>query len=182
MEIWKDVIGREGEYEVSNLGRIRSVERVIEQVSRSGNRYERVMKSRVLSPRPGTSGRYLYVTMAGKSGTYNESVHSVVAKAFVPNPENKPEVRHLNGDSFNNFPENLMWGTHKENEEDKKLHGTIAKGEKCGASKITEVMAREIKIKVAGKKRGVIAKVARECGVSRGIVGKIANNKAWTHI
>lgn len=104
-EIWKPVPGYEGKYEVSNLGRIKRLSRKI--ICKGGGEYpvkERIMK-------PYMRGRYLCVQFSAK--TY--SVHRLVALAFIPNPENKPEIDHINCNRFDNRIENLRWVTRLEN-------------------------------------------------------------------
>lgn len=99
-EIWKDVVGYEGLYEVSNLGKVRSVSR--------GNRKGRV---RVLYQ----SGRYLDVVLSKEGKHKTHDVHRLVAMAFIPNPNNKAQIDHIDGNSINNNVTNLRWATPKEN-------------------------------------------------------------------
>jgi hypothetical protein len=70
-----------------------------------------VVKPRILSQRAGSWGGYSVVNLDGVP----KLVHRLVAEAFVPNPENKPQVNHLNGDRWDNLPENLEWVSIKEN-------------------------------------------------------------------
>lgn len=100
-EIWKDVKGYEGLYQVSNLGRVKSL-----------------IRNKVLSPLNRQHG-YQAVQLHGKGGNARGfksfSIHRLVAEAFIPNPENKPEVNHINEDKSDNRVENLEWMTHQEN-------------------------------------------------------------------
>lgn len=102
MEIWKDVVGYEGLYEVSNLGNVRNA-----------------VSGKVLKPqklRHGYVGVWLYGNggIAGRNGK-QFSVHRIVAKAFCENPNNYAEVNHKNEVKCDNRAENLEWCTHKEN-------------------------------------------------------------------
>ena len=100
-EIWRDVVGYEGLYQVSNLGRVYSV--------RSG---------KVLKFNKKPCG-YNYVQLSVHDKRVGYRVHRLVAQAFIPNTENKPEVNHINGIKTDNRVENLEWCTRSENEQHK---------------------------------------------------------------
>lgn len=87
-------------------------------------------------------GRYRQITMHHQSKHY---VHRLVAAAFIPNPENKPDVAHWDGDGTNNAAHNLRWATEVENMADKKRHGTHIKGERHGNAKLTDAQVRDIR-------------------------------------
>ena len=110
-EIWKDVVGYEGLYQVSSLGRVKSLERLVKNDNKGGFR---LIKEKILSLC--SSGRqYYYVSLRKNSLPKKVYVHRLVAEVFLPNPENKPCVDHLNTDKFDNRVENLKWCTCKEN-------------------------------------------------------------------
>ena len=104
IEEWRPVVGYEGLYEVSNTGQVRSLDRF----------YYRLHKGKVLSP---TKDRYGYLTVTlncnGKSKTIK--IHRLVAQAFLPNPDNLPQVNHKDEDKTNNNVTNLEWCTAKYN-------------------------------------------------------------------
>lgn len=102
-EIWKDVVGYEGFYQVSNLGRVKSI------IGRKGFPAGYIAKNSV-----GNNG-YPRVALSiyGESKFY--SVHRLVATAFIPNPDSKPQVNHKNGIKTDNRVENLEWVTSQEN-------------------------------------------------------------------
>lgn len=109
MELWKPVKGYEGLYEVSTTGRIRSIERTVPH-SKSGTR--RFPASEKM-PTDVHGYLYCYLYKNGKGRRF--AVHRLVAEAFIPNPDKKPEVNHLDGNKYNNCVENLEWVTRKEN-------------------------------------------------------------------
>ena len=105
-EEWRPIKGHEGKYEVSNLGRVRGLDRYVESTSRWGSTYQKFCKGVILSTRKSNSG-YLQTIN-------NKYMHRLVAEAFIPNPEHKLEIHHINHNKLDNRVENLMWVTRKE--------------------------------------------------------------------
>ena len=101
-EIWKEVLGYEGLYEVSNLGRVKSL-------NYKGHKGKRGF----LTPFKDSSG-HLNVKLYKKGVGCHRGVHFLMAQVFIPNPENKPEVHHIDGKPQNNRIENLKWVTPQE--------------------------------------------------------------------
>lgn len=101
-EVWKPVVGYEGLYEVSNIGRVRSI-----NFRNSG-------KAKVMSPSFNTWG-YLIVDLRKNNKRHSYTVHRLVALAFIPNPDNLPEINHKNEIKYDNTVENLEWCTRKYN-------------------------------------------------------------------
>ena len=110
-EVWKDIKGYEGLYQVSNMGRVKSLGRMV--ASKKGSKQYR--KERILKPWTNRGG-YLQVTLCnGSNKRTAPQVHRLVCKEFHKNPENKPEVNHINEDKLDNRACNLEWVTAKEN-------------------------------------------------------------------
>ena len=109
-EIWKDIRGFEGLYQVSNYGTVKALERTVENNNGKQHRKEQILKHNT------SSNRKHHVVVLCKGGAvYPKLVHRLVAEAFIPNPENKREVDHIDTDLNNNCADNLRWCTHKEN-------------------------------------------------------------------
>lgn len=113
-EIWKDIAGYEGQYQVSNLGNVRSLDRDIEQWSRYGHTIIRRLKGKVLAPFDNGTG-YLAVGLKNNQEVANHYVHRLVASAFVEKPNGMDVINHLDYNRKNNEATNLEWSTQKEN-------------------------------------------------------------------
>lgn len=111
-EEWKPVRGYEGYYEVSNMGRLRSVERVVYRMRR-GILYPVKLKGKIKEFTYHLGYQQCLLCKDGKPST--AKVHRLVAEAFVPNPDNKPCVDHINTIRDDNRAENLRWVSYKEN-------------------------------------------------------------------
>lgn len=123
MEIWKDIEGYEGDYQVSNLGRVKSYKFKKEEVA-------------ILKPHK-SKREYFVVYLNKKCKRKACKIHRLVAQAFIPNPSNKELVNHIDGDKLNNNVSNLEWSTHGENVRHALKNGLIKhpKGSKNKLSK-----------------------------------------------
>jgi hypothetical protein len=111
-EIFKDIKGYEGLYQISNLVCVKSLERFAD-VSNGG---KRLVKQRILKTcMMGTNCGYVGVVLCKESKYKSFRIHRLIAIAFIPNPDNKPCVNHLDGNKLNNNIDNLEWCTHSEN-------------------------------------------------------------------
>lgn len=108
-EIWKSIIGYENLYEISNIGNVRSLDRYF--YDKNGKIYKR--KGVYLTPAKNKYG-YLQVSLSNNNKQCSHTIHTLVAKMFIPNPDNKPTVNHKDGNKLNNHYTNLEWATKSE--------------------------------------------------------------------
>lgn len=115
-EIWKDVVGYESIYKVSNFSRVKSLERkiTIKNIYYGGNTFHTNIREKILKQTIRTDG-YLSVRLSKKGNSINCFCHRLVADSFIPNPEKKPFVNHKNGIRNDNMIENLEWCNNSEN-------------------------------------------------------------------
>lgn len=109
-EIWKDIDGYEGYYQVSSLGRVRSLDRTV--VNRNG--VERFQRGKILIPALNGHG-YYFVVLSKNNKQKDSVIHRLVAKAFLPNPDNLPQVNHINEVKTCNRVDNLEYCTQQYN-------------------------------------------------------------------
>lgn len=120
-EIWKDIKNYEGLYQVSNLGRVKSLNRICYDSVRKYNKkiFKRILKQAIAKP-----GYYtINLTKNGKQQTYR--IHRLVAETFIPNPYNYPIINHIDGNKLNNNINNLEWCTYKHNSKEAKKLGLL---------------------------------------------------------
>lgn len=111
MELWKDIEGYEGRYQVSNEGRVKSVKRLVPNgKNRLITVHEKILKNCVF-----TKTKYEYVKLYLNGNRKNILIHRLVAETWIPNPENKPCVGHKDCNTHNNSVVNLYWCTYEEN-------------------------------------------------------------------
>lgn len=108
-EIWKDIEGYEGIYQVSNLGRVKSIARKV-KYSRGNHSYYQYQQERLLSANQKSNG-YLECSLYKDSKRTHKYIHRLVADAFIDNPNNLPVVNHIDEDKQNNKVDNLEWCT-----------------------------------------------------------------------
>ena len=92
-EIWKDIIGYEGIYQISSLGRVKSVSRYVNHINGVRHVHSKILK-------PNSCSLYLNISLSRKCVMNRFTIHRLVAKAFIPNPNNLPQVNHRDGNKF----------------------------------------------------------------------------------
>lgn len=174
VEEWRPVVGREGIYEISSLGNLRSVDRM--SIRKRGNRvFKYPIKGRLLRPFVNRHG-YL---MGGLVKPNSKAVHKIVIEAFVGPCPDGLQTRHLDGNRRNNRASNLCYGTAKENAKDKRDHGTIGVGEKSPNVRLNDEKVRWI-LDNAGSISD--AKMARMLQVSEATIRIVRIGQTWKHI
>lgn len=172
-ELWVDIEGYEGLYQVSNHGQVRRLHKLLDSAHFEGVRKPR----KILKPNADSSGR-LSVSLSKNGICTRHRVHRLVLIAFVgekPYPEF--ECRHLDGNNQNNRLDNLAWGTHLENEADKLLHGTRHNGL---PGKSVKLNAESVKI--IRKSEQSSYELASLFDVNPRTIRKIRERRIWKHV
>lgn len=164
MEIWKDIPDYENKYQISNYGNVRNIN-----------------KNRNLKPSPNIKG-YMRVNLWKRGNYSTKLVHRLVSNAFIPNPENKPQVNHIDGNKANNIVSNLEWNTNTENIQhayDNKLilGNSGEKNGRCVTNHDTVCGIITLLQKCESRKN-----IAETFGVTIHIVNNIKNRKSWKHL
>lgn len=178
-EIWKDIEGYNGLFQVSDLGRVRSINRKI--IRKDGIVYFK--KNRVLIPFKTNSG-YLRVTLlfTDKVPKYH-SIHRLVALTFIPNLENKKTVNHKNGIKTDNRLSNLEWNTHSENVLHSIKIGLATYNHQTGSNNRYAILTDEQVINIRNlSKQGLRQKDIRKIynKVNQSTINRVVNYKTWS--
>ena len=155
-EQWRDIEDTAGEYRISNYGRVKS--------------FSRHDEGKILKPALHEGGR-LYVNLGRGNSKF---IHVLVAKAFIPNPDDKPQVDHINGDKMNNCVNNLRWVTKIENERYSWQTGIRKTGEKHHNAKLTSEQIIYIR---ENPDNLMVKELAEKFGVSNGRISNIQTGK-----
>jgi len=176
MEEWKDAIGFEGLYRVSSFGRIESQDRISPTTGRK-------LYGKIIKQSKHSKG---YKRISIRDKNFNrcfDFTHRVVAKAFIPNLENKSEVNHIDGDKTNNKVSNLEWVTHGENMAHAGEMDLMKKGDNHYFSKLSIEDVKYIKSNYIPRDKELNSySLARKFNVSQTVIMDIINNKSWKHI
>lgn len=173
MEIWKNIEGYEGLYQVSNLGDVKSLERYRENSSKLTP--ERILKG-ILNNKG-----YYSVRLYKNKESHFYSVSRLVARTFIPNPKNKPEVNHINGNVKDNSITNLEWVTHRENIDHAVKTGLTPRGEQNARSKVKE---SDVKIMREMYAKGGISTrtLSEKFNIGKTAIWQIVTNQTWKHV
>lgn len=178
-EIWKDIVGYEGFYLVSNLGNVKSIDRYVKH--NYGDLSRRIQKGITIKLTI-NSDKYYCVTL-GKNGKHKTfTVHRLVAIAFLENTLNNNIINHKDGIKTNNHYTNLEWCTTQQNTQHATENNLIPFGENHGMSKLTDMQVLEIREKY--KPKGVYSsyRLAVEYNVSRVLINQVVRRKIWKRV
>ena len=181
IEEWRPVVGYEGLYEVSSLGRVRSLDRLC----KSNKRSDQWMKGQILKPKINRHRQNRCTVALGKEGKVSYIyISRLVLTAFVGPPPLDHDAAHWDGDPTNNCLDNLRWATDSENMSDKKRHGTDPSGIRNAMAKLTDEQVLYIRknYKRTSYHDSNALELSRQFNISRTIVLQIAKNKRWKHL
>lgn len=168
-EIWKDVVGYEGYYIVSNLGRIKRLSTIVNSCLKYNNtitRKEHIMSNTI-------TNKYLSVRLSKNNIVKTYRVHRLVAKAFIPNPNNLPQINHKDENKLNNCVDNLEWCS-------------CIYNQNYGTRKYKRLHTKTKKIAQIDKKGNTIktyfslSEASRQTGISLKAISRCATNRSKT--
>jgi predicted DNA-binding protein YlxM (UPF0122 family) len=176
-EIWKEIPEFEGFYEASTHGRIKSLDRV----KFLKNNKEKVLVGKILSDV--RSEWYGKVTLYMLDEKFQFNTHRLIAKTFIPNPDNLPEVNHKDGIKSNNHVDNLEWCTHKENSEHALINNLFKpkSGIESGNAKLTDVQVIEMR-NLYYKGNMTLLELRDKYSIAYGAIYNIIKGRNWKHI
>jgi len=174
-EIWKDIPGYEGYYQVSNLGRVKSLSRTIQGGNRHC-RFDKKLPEKIMAHRIGSLG-YSLVTFCKNGVMKHISRHNLVLTTFVGPRPTGYECAHLNGKPSDNRLENLIWATPKENNSHKIIHGTYCCGEQMPWAKLKR---KDIKTIRSRREKGeTYISIAKDYGVIDETIRHVIIGNTW---
>ncbi len=182
-EIFKDLIGYKGLYQISNYGRLKRLPHI------SKNRWGQYLTGLFItkgSRTPSSTGKIYYNVSLTKNGIKKSTgVHRLVGLMFIPNPNNFPEINHIDGNPENNFFLNLEWGTHQHNIREGWRIGLMKNsrlsGEKHHNCKLKELEVVEIRQKIKSGNY-TLAQLSRDYHMSYATIKDINKRRTWIHI
>lgn len=160
MEEWKDVLGYEGLYMVSNKGRVMSLDRIIHKK----NGRDEFKKGRIMSIRHNARINVYEVYLSNQGKRQAKKIHRMVAESFIYNddPHNKTTVNHIDGDRGNNCVDNLEWSSYSENLK----HAYDVLNRPINSAKVKRRPCISIDTEGNVREHGSIAQASRDTGIS----------------
>lgn len=186
MELWEDIAGYEGLYQISNEGRVRSYDRIINTKDKKGVWRQKVARGHILKLGvTKTGGGYFYVQLCGNGTRKNQYVHRLVATRFINNDDKKRIfVNHKDCNSRNNHYSNLEWCSHKENMEhaaiNNRMVSSSGQGEKSPAHKLTADQVAQIKERLKAGER--CRDICLDYPVGSSAISEIKAGRSWSHV
>ncbi len=176
-ERWMPIEGYEGIYEISDLGRVRSL------WGRAPRRWMKrpiLSEPRILKSYVHCTNKYCYVALHKDNQQKGFRIHGLVLKTFVGPCPTGSQGSHLDGDRTNNRLDNLMWESPKNNNARKNFHGTANEGERHSMAKLNNDAVLKIReLAASGMPR---SQLAHSYGVTITMIAFIVRRKNWTHI
>lgn len=181
-EKWKSIAGYEGLYEVSNLGRVRSMPRTEAFLKKSNGQIAtlcvRQRKEKIL--KAGQRGGYLSVVLSKNGTTHNALVHRLVAQAFIPNSDNKPQVNHIEQPKTDNSVGNLEWATPAEDGQHRVAHDLRPNGSRLPQTKLTEEQVVEMRdFRAQG---WLLRELSAKYDVAESTVSAVVRGRFWKQV
>lgn len=179
-ENWKDIKNHEGRYQVSDLGNVRSLDRFVPH-NKGGLKFN---KGKNLKGTYGAGYKAVGLYCTIKNKLVRISIHRLVAEAFIPNPENKETVNHINMNKDDNRLCNLEWNTYSENNKHsfannpKRLLSHVGENSNSGKLKNSDVY----QIRKMLSEKVQINIIAKRFNVGRRSISNIKHGVSWTHI
>ncbi len=174
-EVWKDIKNFEELYQVSNLGRVKSCNRF-----KNNNGGLVKISEKIMKPHLNTSGYYQAI-LSKNNKKYMPLLHRLMAEAFLDNPNNYPQINHINGIKTDNRLENLEWCSASENQKHAYKTGLSETrfNENARHAKLTNAQVLEIR---QLKDRMTLKEIGEKYGVTLHAIHRILANKNWQHL
>lgn len=183
-EIWKDVQGYEDYYQVSNFGRVKSLQRKVPYFSSMSQKHTTFTVKECILKKVSIPSGYLFVRISKLNKYKNFYVHRLVAQAFIPNPGNKAYINHKDGVKTNNHIDNIEWATPSENA----IHALATglkvsqKGEDQGKARLSNEQALKIKTLCLTKTAEEIRIMMNFPKKDRHLIANIKCGRIWKHL
>lgn len=173
MEIWKDIEGYNGKYQISNRGEVKSF-------SKWSN--GKILKGGKTKGSP--QYRYVALVNGSRREIKHYYIHKLVAEAFIENPRGLTEVNHIDGNALNNCAENLEWCTHKENMLNAMVRGALSAGQAKNKGKLNKHSKAVLQFTRDGKlvkEWESVNQVMRETGIPASSISKCCNPEKYPY-